>query len=253
MSSTDANVLYCDKCINFQLAQLKKAKEQKEREDKLREEQEEIEYSRRIAQIELESFNQSRQLLRREGQQFAKVLEEKFEDKRKRGAVKASENEENNFKFEFEDSRKKYREELLGQINDKRSQKTQKEKEEREAERKRLEDLEKEKERSIRELTTESLIQKETYQRTLASQINHKKALRNEEIYQKQVEKALIDEEIRRYKEEQRQMYMVVKRSDKSVTFEHSECGGDSHDDLSSCSQCRRMLPLQSLSRFSSK
>ena len=260
MSDSDAITLYCDSCINFKLAQLKKSKEQKDREEKLRAEQEQIEYNRRIAQLESEALAKSRQALKSETQRFAKHLEDKHEEKKKRFTPETSQITLNNSNYEFENARLKYREELLGQMSEKRDRKSQQERAEREAERRRLEDLEVEKQRQLREMTVESLIQKESYRRMLSDQISLKKSQKDEEFYQKQVEKALLDEEIRKYKEEQMRLISLVKRNGKpgylSTTSEkdnRSECSGESHDEhASSCSHCKRMLPLQALSRFPS-
>ena len=256
---SDSDTLYCNSCINFKLAQLKKNKEQRDREDKLRAEQEQIDHNRRIAQLESEALAQSRQALKSESQNFAKVLEEKYEQKKKRVTPETSQAPLNNSNLEFENARLKYREELLSQMNEKRDRKSQQERTEREAERKRLEDLEAKKQRQMSELTVESLIQKETYRRVLSDQISLKKSQKDEEIYRKQVEKALLDEEIRKYQDEQRRLVSLVKNNGKpgylstsSVKDNHSECC-DSHDEhVSSCSYCKRMLPLQVLSRFPS-
>lgn len=255
MDSSRPNSLFCDNCINFKLSTLKKLKEQQEREQKIREEQEQIEYSQRMQRLEMEALQETRRSLKNNSLELAKQLEDQYNAKKKKPVIKEESNSISfNYSKELEDSRAKYRQELLQQINEKQRTKLEQQRFEREIEKKRLEEIEAEKERSMKELLAESLMQRETYRHNLAQQMNYKQSKKHEELYQKQVEKALLDEQVRKFNEEQRNLMLMTKRGgDQSlITRENKFLCCENSENLTECSNCRKILPLQVLSKFPS-
>ena len=80
--NSNEQILYCDPCINLRLANLKKLKEQREREEKIKAEQEQINYSNRMAELEREALSESRKSLIKGTALLAKDLEEKKSQKK---------------------------------------------------------------------------------------------------------------------------------------------------------------------------
>ena len=249
--NSNEQILYCDPCINLRLANLKKLKEQREREEKIKAEQEQINYSNRMAELEREALSESRKSLIKGTALLAKDLEEKKAKRNIRSLPQTEQSNDIDYYKEFETRRNKYREELLSQINEKQSRKTELERAEREAEKKRLEDIETEKQRSIKELENESLIQREVYKHSLAQQVFEKNSKKAEELYQKQVERVLLDEQVRKHQEDQRKLLLMIRRgvdpNDKESNFYSQE-----NDHFSSCSSCKKLLPIKTLSKFPS-
>ena len=114
--------------------------------------------------------------------------------------------------------------------------------------------------RSRRELEVESLMQKEAYRYSLAQQISEKRSKKNEETHQKLIEKVLLDESVKKFQEEQMHFISMMKRNcQKGLAVNSSEkdsksdcCGDISDEHCSMCSNCKKLLPIQALSKFSS-
>jgi hypothetical protein len=249
MNSTSSKSLFCDICINSKLADLKRQKDLQDREARIKAEQAQIEHARRLAQIEQESYLSHRKLMQEEAQSTAKALYSKTKPSREQDSFSNFSNSNNDYLQEFHESRRRYREDLLGQIKEKQENKAKSEREIKTEELRRLRQVEEEKERSIRELTAESLIQKEKYRHSLEQQINLKQSRRNEELYQKKVEKAILDEEVRRFQTEQRHLVSLMKHGEINSPTSPSHCC-DSVDNYGTCSNCNRLLPAYALSKF---
>ena len=125
MKSKEESILYCDSCFNYKLAQLKRLKEQKEKEDRIKYENEQLEHMKKIAEYERELYEQNRRGLRSEAQEFAKDLDRKFKEKKQRTADFSQENHNDDYQFEFFEIRNKYKNDLLAQINEKKQRKSE--------------------------------------------------------------------------------------------------------------------------------
>lgn len=232
--------LLCNNCINSRLALLKRQREQQEREHQLKYEQEALEHSQRLAALESKSIEEYRQQIRQETEATSKELEKKFQEKRKIPQCDPISPPVNNLS-QYEEARRKYREELLSQINEKQSRVQQEKMNEVQIEKKRLEEIEAQKQKMLTELIKENSIQRENYKFALMQQSNLKLAKKREEEYEKQLEKIQLDEQVRKYTEEQKKFVMMMK---KGVTCdEECEFG-------SACSGCNRIFPGQSLTKF---
>lgn len=232
--------LYCNNCINSRLAELKRQRDQQEREHQLKYEQEALQHSQRLASLESASIELYRQQARQETEAYSKELEKKFQEKRKPPQSDPIPQFTSNFS-QLEEARRKYRDELLSQINEKQSRAQKEKLTEMEIEKKRHEEIEIQKQFMLAELVKENSIQRENYKFALMQQANLKMAKKREEEYEKQVEKMKLDEQVRKYSEEQRKFVMMMK---KGVSCD-DECEGGS-----SCSGCHRVFPGQSLTKF---
>ncbi|OMJ83213.1 hypothetical protein SteCoe_15930 [Stentor coeruleus] len=256
MNSSISNELFCNTCINSKLAALKRERDQKEREARIKAEQDELEYSRRMAELELLALNESRQQLKSQGQAISKELDDRFQQKRARKPVEPLPDYQDNYTKELEESRAKYRQELLDQIESKKSIRSKERQEEINNEKKKLDDLEAEKNRTLKELAYESLMQRERYKYTLNQQVNLKNSRKVEEDYQKKVEKVILDEQVKRFQEEQRMLVSMMKKGispnspDVSQIGFRSDCSECNDGNFSTCSNCRKLLPVQALSKF---
>lgn len=189
----------CINCVNARLAKEKRDREEKERQERIREEQEALSHSQRIAELEAQAIEDFRKQAREQAESTSRELEKRFQEKRKIPQHDSSTSSQNSFFNEYEEARNKYRTELLDQINDKkRRQEAEKLKEIRE-ERRQLEEIEQEKQRMMAELLEESRIQRENYKNALLMQVKMKKDRLSEEEQRKMIEKMQMDEMIEKY------------------------------------------------------
>ena len=79
---------------------------------------------------------------------------------------------------------------------------------------------------------------------------------KNEESYQKKVEKVLLDEEVRKFQNEQKRIVSMMKRgiTESDERSERNNCCGEfGEEHYSTCSNCNKLLPVSALSKFISK